>query len=162
MDAGQVGILNVGAGDTKLTFDRKNPKERERAAAIVTDMLRRGYALLVQVGTKHGQPLYQRAKAFDPKKCEYIIASAEDESSRCSDRWVSRTVPAKPARSRLRRRPEPCPRCSGYGGKIRATRRDGIRTCASQGRRDPCDLSRCRLQRQASDGDDTDRHGEHS
>lgn len=74
MDAGQVGILNVGAGDTKLSFDPKNPKERERAARIVTDMIRRGFTILVQVGTRDGEPLYQRAKAFKPKTCEYIIA----------------------------------------------------------------------------------------
>ena len=76
---GEVGILNVGAGDTKLSFDPKNPIERERAARIVTDMLKRGYALLVQVGEKKGEPVYQRAKAFDPKTCEYIIAGGPDE-----------------------------------------------------------------------------------
>jgi len=76
---GSVGILNVGAGDTKLSFDPKNPVERERAKKIVLDMLRRGYALLVQVGTKNGEPIYQRAKGFDPKTCEYVIAGGLDE-----------------------------------------------------------------------------------
>lgn len=70
---GELGILNVGAGDTKLTFDKSKPEERKRAAAIVTDMLKRGFAILVQVGEKNGEPLYQRAKAFDPKTCEYLI-----------------------------------------------------------------------------------------
>lgn len=69
-----LAILNVGAGDTKLSFDPKNPAERIRAARIVRDMLRRGYALLVQVGEEGGEPVYQRARDFDESKCEYIIA----------------------------------------------------------------------------------------
>lgn len=75
-----VGILNVGAGDTKLSFDKSNPQERERAAKIVADMLKRGYALLVQVGEKDGEPIYQRAKAFDPETCEYIVPGGPDDA----------------------------------------------------------------------------------
>jgi hypothetical protein len=74
MGYGTVGILNVGAGDVKLSFDRKNPAERERAAKIVGDMIKRGFTILVEVGTRNGEPLFQRAKAFDPETCEYIIA----------------------------------------------------------------------------------------
>jgi hypothetical protein len=77
---GTIGILNVGAGDTKLTFDKAKPAERDRAARVVTDMLKRGFAILVQVGTRKGEPLYQRAKAFDPKTCEYIIVGAPDDA----------------------------------------------------------------------------------
>lgn len=75
-----LSILNVGFGDTKLTFDPKKPEERKRAAAAVTDMLKRGFAILVQVGTRKGKPLYQRAEAFDPKTCEYIIVGAPDDA----------------------------------------------------------------------------------
>jgi hypothetical protein len=72
---GHVGILNVGAGDTKLSFDKNNPAERERAKRIVQDMLRKGYAILVEVGkAEDGEPIYRRAKDFDPETCEYIIA----------------------------------------------------------------------------------------
>lgn len=66
---GTVAILNVGAGDTKLSFDPNNPAERIRAARIVRDMIRRGYALLVEV-----DGVYVRATDFDEGKCEYIIA----------------------------------------------------------------------------------------
>lgn len=76
---GLVEILNVGEGDTKLTFDKDKPEERKRAARIVADMLKRGYALLVQVGKQDGEPIYRRAKAFDPETCEYIIAGGPDE-----------------------------------------------------------------------------------
>lgn len=72
---GTVGILNVGAGDIKISFDKNNPAERIRAARIVKDMLRRGYALLVLSGeTEGGTPVYQRATAFDEERCEYIVA----------------------------------------------------------------------------------------
>lgn len=70
---GAIGILNVGAGDTKVSFDKDKPEERKRAAQIVADMLRMGYAILVQVGEKDGKPLYMRAESFDPNTCEYLI-----------------------------------------------------------------------------------------
>lgn len=70
--AGEVGILNVGAGDTKLSFDPKNPAERIRAARIVKDMIRRGYALLVETTPGSGQ--YVRAHDFNEERCEYVIA----------------------------------------------------------------------------------------
>lgn len=67
--AGTVGILNVGDGDTKLSFDKNNPAERIRAARIVADMLRRGYALLIEVDGK-----FVRATEFKEDVCEYVIA----------------------------------------------------------------------------------------
>lgn len=73
MIRGQVGILNVGTGDTKLSFDKNNPSECIRAARIVTDMIRRGYALLVEV-ERNGEKAYQRVKEFREDTCEYIIA----------------------------------------------------------------------------------------
>lgn len=71
---GQIGILNVGAGDTKLTFDPRNPAECIRSGRIVRDMLRRGYALLVEVDDGKGGKIYTRATDFDEKTSEYIIA----------------------------------------------------------------------------------------
>lgn len=71
---GTIGILNVGAGDTKLTFDRNNPAERIRAARIVKDMLRRGYALLIEIDDGSRNKRHRRALDFDENTCEYIIA----------------------------------------------------------------------------------------
>lgn len=96
---GSVSILNVGEGDTKLSFDKNNPSERKRAAKIVTDMLKRGYALLVQIGEHNGEPVYQRVKAFDPETCEYIIASAADEAIDIG-REVEPKAKRKPGRPR--------------------------------------------------------------
>lgn len=74
MKPGSIGILNVGAGDTKLVFDPAKPDEAAEAARIVTDMLRRGYAIFVQVGENEKGPVYQRAHDFDAATAEYIIA----------------------------------------------------------------------------------------
>ena len=76
---GELGILNVGAGDTKISFDRKNPAELLRAKRIVTDMLKRGYALLIEVDGKDGKKETKRVKRFDPETCEYIIADFDSE-----------------------------------------------------------------------------------
>lgn len=71
--SGELGILNVGAGDTKLSFDPKKPKEVARAKRIVTDMLRRGFAIFVEVGKDERGPLYRRAVDFDQTTAEYLI-----------------------------------------------------------------------------------------
>lgn len=73
---GILSILSVGHGDTTLAFNSKNTEEVARAKRIVQDLLKRGYAILVQVGKdeKDGEPIYRRARAFDPETCEYIIA----------------------------------------------------------------------------------------
>jgi hypothetical protein len=78
---GEVAILNVGDGDTKLTFDPTKPAERKRAASVVTDMLKRGFAIFVQVGEKDGKPLYSRAETFDPETCEYLIVGTPEENT---------------------------------------------------------------------------------
>lgn len=91
---GQIGILNVGAGDTKLSFDKSNPAERDRAAKIVTDMLRRGYAIMVEAGKdEKGEPLYRRAHAFDPETCEYLIFG---ESTDATEQPAGIEPPAAP------------------------------------------------------------------
>lgn len=71
--SGIVGILSVGAGDTKLVFDKDNPADCIRAARIVKDMLRRGYALLVEV-ERDGKKAFQRVHNFREDTFEYIIA----------------------------------------------------------------------------------------
>jgi hypothetical protein len=74
--AGTVGVLNVGVGDTKLSFDPNNPVERIRAARIVRDMLRRGYALLIEV-ERDGVKRFERAIDFKEDVCEYVIADLD-------------------------------------------------------------------------------------
>jgi hypothetical protein len=82
---GEVGILNVGAGDIKLSFDKNNPAECIRAARIVKDMLRRGYAILVAVEQPNGTTAYQRIKEFREDTFEYIIADLDPEIAAAAD-----------------------------------------------------------------------------
>lgn len=78
MKLGELGILNVGSGDTKLTFDKGKPEEVAHASRVVTEMLRAGFAIMVQVGEKDGRPLYQRAESFDPDTNEYVVMGTPD------------------------------------------------------------------------------------
>lgn len=82
--AGTVGILNVGDGDTKLSFDPQNPAERIRAARIVRDMLRRGYALLVETDVA-GEKRFVRATDFREDVCEYVIADFDPAAAPAAD-----------------------------------------------------------------------------
>jgi hypothetical protein len=82
---GSVGILNVGAGDTKLVFDNFDPGEVARASRIVKDMIRRGFALFIQIGTNERGPIYQRAHDFDEATAEYIVAGSPGETEVMND-----------------------------------------------------------------------------
>lgn len=74
-DWGEVGILNVGYGDIKISFSADDVQEVIRARRIVTDMLKRGYALIAK--TSDGK--YQRVYAFDEQTDEYVIADYDPE-----------------------------------------------------------------------------------
>ena len=82
--SGHVAILNVGTGDTKLVFDKTNPQECIRAARIITDMIRRGYALLVEVD-RNGVKAFQRIREFREDTCEYIIADFDPVEAAATD-----------------------------------------------------------------------------
>lgn len=70
---GVLEILNIGDGDTKITFEKNNLAESIRARRIIQDMIRRGYALIVET-ERNGKKEYVRALDFDPETAEYIIA----------------------------------------------------------------------------------------
>ena len=78
LSPGDLRILNVGKGDTKLTFNPEKPVEREQAKSALTEMIRLGFSVMVQVGERDGKPLYQRCEAFDPETHEYIIVGVPD------------------------------------------------------------------------------------
>lgn len=65
----ELAVLNVGEGDMKFSFDADDVQEVARAERIVTDMLRRGYALFAEVNGK-----LVRLKSFDAKTASYIVA----------------------------------------------------------------------------------------
>jgi hypothetical protein len=61
-------ILNAGAGHLKVSFAKDDAPQVERARRLITDMLRAGYAIFVEVD---GQMVPVRA--FDPATDEYLI-----------------------------------------------------------------------------------------
>jgi hypothetical protein len=73
MSIGKLSILNVGEGDLTIKFDDKNEIEKARAAKIIGDLIKQGYAIMVQTGTDDRGPLYRRAQAFDPATNEYVV-----------------------------------------------------------------------------------------
>ena len=95
---GQIGILNVGAGDTKLTFDKNNPAECIRSARIVTDMLRRGYALLIEVTDKKGNMVTDQEGKFAttnldlPNWYSLVIYEIDAENPRDADDIVAEVI----------------------------------------------------------------------
>lgn len=90
MKTGEVGILNVGHGDTKLSFDPAKPNDAAHARRVVTEMLRMGFAIMVQIGEKDGKPLYTRAEGFDEATSEYIIMGTPEAFQ------VANALPAPP------------------------------------------------------------------
>jgi hypothetical protein len=92
---GEVGILNVAAGDTKLSFDPKNAAEAKRAAGIVEDMVKRGFVILIEIGKDDKGPVYRRAHGFDPETSEYIIAGDPPEQETA----LVQATPAAPRRT---------------------------------------------------------------
>jgi hypothetical protein len=81
---GVLEILNVQGGDVKITFDQQNVSDAIRARRIVTDMLRRGYALVVEI-ERNGEKAYERIQGFDEARGEYIVADFDAMAAHESD-----------------------------------------------------------------------------
>lgn len=115
---GEVGILNVGAGDTKLTFDPKKPDEVKRSAQIVKDMIRRGFVLLIEVGQdEKGEAIYKRAHDFDESTAEYIIAGTASPDAPTTEETAHVEEPASPPK----RGRKAAPRRTGRKERVPAT-----------------------------------------
>mgnify|MGYP001618162412 FL=1 len=87
---GSLSCLNVAGGDITITYDKNDAAEAIRAKRIITEMLGRGYALLIE--GKNGK--YTRAKGFDPKVGEYIIADYDPTVEDIEENEQSKTTPA--------------------------------------------------------------------
>ncbi len=81
---GVLEILNVQGGDVKITFDKGDPSELIRSKRIIEDMLRRGYALVVEV-ERGGERKYERVQKFDAEQGEYIIADLDPLAAKDAD-----------------------------------------------------------------------------
>lgn len=80
---GKLAILNVGAGDIKFSFDTSNASEAIRAKRMITDMLRRGYALLIEI-----DGVYQRAIEFKEDVGEYVIADYDPQPEQTTKKEI--------------------------------------------------------------------------
>lgn len=126
---GSVALLNVGTGDTKLTFDKDNPAETIRAQRIVTDMIRRGYALIVEV--QPGQ--FQRVKEFRPETNEYIVADLDPLQAQAVDQETAHHEEAEedqPAAPASARAAATAPRPRGRPRSTKSIPADGVRGVA--------------------------------
>lgn len=82
---GCLEILNVGAGDVKIEFNKADVGEVIRAKRIIQDMLRRGYALIVEV-ERDGKVAYERVQDFDAEHNLYVIADLDASQAAEGDR----------------------------------------------------------------------------
>ena len=69
LDDGSLSVLSVGRGDLVISFENDDPVEVERAKSVISDMLKRGYMLFVEVKGK-----LQRVKRFNPKTESYVVS----------------------------------------------------------------------------------------
>ena len=73
------------------TFDKDDGVELERAKRMISDMLRRGYAIFVEIAEK-----LQRVRAFDAAKGVYYISDVPDWDSEVLSKLADEP-PARPA-----------------------------------------------------------------
>lgn len=65
---GLLSVLNCGAGDLEFRFRRGDETEVQKAKQVITDMLKRGYVIFVEVDGE-----LQRVKKFDSQHECYVI-----------------------------------------------------------------------------------------
>jgi hypothetical protein len=106
---GSLNCLSVSEGDITISFDSNNIAEAIRAKRMITDMLRRGYALLIRMddGT------HTRCLEFDEKRSEYIVADFDPTPTTNYDKDEETATPA----STYQPEPEPTIKKSTRGRK---------------------------------------------
>lgn len=92
IDEGSLCILNISAGDIKVSFNKEDPEETERAREMIEDMLKRGYSILVQWGQG-----WRRVKKFIPSRDSYVVETREEKEGK--PQTVEKEVPAKKTRA---------------------------------------------------------------
>jgi hypothetical protein len=93
IEEGSLCILNISAGDIKVSFNKDVPEEVEHARQIIEDMFKRGYSILVAWGSG-----WRRATKFIASRDSYIIETREEKEDGKSE-VVEKEVPAKKARA---------------------------------------------------------------
>lgn len=65
---GFLDVLSIGHGHLSFKFDKHDAEQVAKAKKVLTDMLKRGYMLFIEVDGKQ-----QRVRKFDPEREEYIL-----------------------------------------------------------------------------------------
>ena len=89
--AGTLSILNVGAGDLVISFDSDDPDEVAKARKMVEDMLKAGYALVVEEEDGTHSPVQR----FDPETDEYIVADINFRKAKGESRARRQKAPKR-------------------------------------------------------------------
>lgn len=72
-ELGSLSVLNVGAGDIRVTFNRDNTDEVEKALSMLRDMQSRGYAIMIELPDH----TYVRATSIDASTASYVVVVNE-------------------------------------------------------------------------------------
>lgn len=112
---GTLQVLNVGTGDTKFIFDPAKPAECERAKKVVTEMLRSGYVLFVEL--PDGK--LRRVKRFNSTQGTYIIEEAEADAQGTQKSVAAETAPGGAASREFPAKRKPGRPRSVDAGKVR-------------------------------------------
>lgn len=97
-----IRVLNVGEGDLNIKFDKTNAQERANAKKIVTDLLRQGFAIMVQAGEGEKGPLFRRVKAFDADTNEYIVMGTPSDISDAAPETETPKLRSRPRKQEVR------------------------------------------------------------
>lgn len=96
---GSLSVLNTGAGDIVVTFNDHDDAETDRAIAMLLDMQKRGYAILV----RQDDGSYARAVSINKETKSYVVMPPTDATP-AFEEAARDAVDEKPAKRRGRRR----------------------------------------------------------
>jgi hypothetical protein len=100
---GRLSVLNVGAGDIEVRFNKHQPDEVVRAIKMLKDMQKRGYAILV----KQDDGSYVRAIEIDAEHQCYVISDGPPPVEAVVDEAAVTVKPGNGRRRRGYRRRQP-------------------------------------------------------
>lgn len=85
---GSLNVLNVGAGDIKVVWNKEDKAEAKKAVQMLTDMRSRGYVIAVEMpdGT------YERAVDVNPKAGRYILLLPDEVAAKLPERLEAEQV----------------------------------------------------------------------
>lgn len=89
-----LSVLNVGAGDLHIEFDKSDPADVEKAQGIIEDMLKRGYAILVRL--EGGG--WRRVEKFDKRRSVYVVSDSSGSKSQ-KKKATKKELPMKTTRA---------------------------------------------------------------